>query len=83
MLAAARLGHVAGTKSLLWPDGAVPVGPAASKEAVTHHALAKQKNDDCQNDYKHDTSNSEPGWLSFCRGRRIRINRHQSCLSAR
>jgi hypothetical protein len=27
-------------------DGAVPVEPAALKEAVPHHALAKQKKDD-------------------------------------
>jgi hypothetical protein len=33
-------------------DGAVPVNPAALKEAVTHHAFAKQKKDDCQEDYK-------------------------------
>ena len=26
---------------LLWGDGAVPVNPAASKEAVTHHGIEK------------------------------------------
>jgi hypothetical protein len=39
------------------------VKPAAFKEAVTHHALAKQKKDDCQDDYKQQLSNSERGWL--------------------
>jgi hypothetical protein len=52
-------------------DGAVPVKPAAFKEAVMHHALAKQKKDDCQEDYKQELSNSERGWLSSCRARRI------------
>jgi hypothetical protein len=33
-------------------DGAVPVDPAALKEAVAHHAMGKQKKDDCQDDYK-------------------------------
>jgi len=45
--------------------------PAAFKEAVTHHALAKQKKDDCQDDYKEELSNSERGWLSSCRVRRF------------
>jgi hypothetical protein len=40
-------------------DGTVPVKPAAFKEAMTHHALAKQKKDDCQDDYKQQLSNSE------------------------
>ena len=48
---------------LLWSDGAVPVEPAAYMEAVTHHALGEQKKDDCQDDYKQETFNSEPGWL--------------------
>jgi hypothetical protein len=38
--------------------GAIPVDPAASKEAVTHHALGKEKKDDCQDDYKQELSNS-------------------------
>jgi hypothetical protein len=37
-------------------DGAVPVKPAAFKEAVMHHALAKQKKDDRQEDYKQELS---------------------------
>jgi hypothetical protein len=32
-------------------DGAVPVDPTALKEPVTHHAVTKQKKDDCQDDY--------------------------------
>jgi len=31
---------------LLRPEGAVPIDPAASKEAVTYHTLAKHKKDD-------------------------------------
>jgi hypothetical protein len=51
--------------------GAVPVDPASFMEAVTHHALAKQKKDDHQEDYKQDLSNSERGWLSSSGDRRI------------
>jgi hypothetical protein len=47
------------------------VKPAALKEAVTHHAMAKQKKDHCQEDYKEELSNSERGWLSSFRVRRI------------
>jgi len=28
---------------------------------VTHHALDKEKNDDCQDDYKQEFPNSDPG----------------------
>jgi hypothetical protein len=34
---------------------------AAFTEVVTHHALGKQKKDDCQDDCKQETPNSEPG----------------------
>jgi len=68
------------TESPLLADGAVPVEPATTKEAVTHHALGEQKKDDCQDDYKQETSNSEPGWLSSCRVRHIRVTCHLSCL---
>jgi hypothetical protein len=54
------------------------VFPATLEEAMTHHALAKQKKDDCQDDYKHGLSNSERGWLSFCRVLRIQVSCHQS-----
>ena len=40
--------------------------PAASTEAMMHHALGKQKKDDCQGDYKQERSNSEPGQLWSC-----------------
>ena len=56
--------------------------PAALKEAMTHHALAKQKKDDCQDDYKQELSNSEGGWLRSCRACSIQLC-HQSYLSAR
>ena len=58
-------------QGLLLSDGAVPVKPAAFKKAVMHHALAQQKKDDCQEDYKQELSNSERGWLSSGRARRI------------
>ena len=35
-------------QSLLWSEGAVPVEPVAFMETVTHHALGKQKEDNCQ-----------------------------------
>jgi hypothetical protein len=44
-------------------EGAVLVDPASSKEAVTHHALAKQKKADCQGDNKQELYNSEPARL--------------------
>jgi hypothetical protein len=60
----------------LLSDGAVPVEPLALKEAVTQHGLAKQKKDDRQEDYKQELSNSERGWLSPCRVRRIQWTGH-------
>jgi len=44
-----------------WYEGAVPVDRAASEEAMTHHALGKQKKEDCQDGYKQHPSDSEPG----------------------
>jgi len=52
------------------------VDPLALKEAVTHHALAKQKEDDRQDDDKQELSNSEREWLSACRVRHIRLTGH-------
>jgi hypothetical protein len=43
---------------LLRPDGVVLVDPAALKEAVTHHVLAKQKNNDYQDDDEQELYNS-------------------------
>ena len=56
---------------LLLSDGAVPVFPAALKEAMMHHALAKQNKDDYQDDCKQELSHSERGWLSSGGGRCI------------
>jgi hypothetical protein len=49
--------------------GAIAVFAAALKEAVTHHALAEQKEDDRQDSYEQKLSNSERGWLSSAWGR--------------
>jgi hypothetical protein len=43
----------------LLSDGAVPVDPAALKETVMHHSLAKQKKDDCQDNRKQEPFQSE------------------------
>jgi hypothetical protein len=51
---------------LLLPDGTVPVDSLTFKKAVTHHALAKQEEDDYQNDYKQELSDSERWWLRSC-----------------
>jgi hypothetical protein len=64
-------------------DCAVPVDPAAFKEAVMHHAIDKEKKDDRQKDYKQELSNPERGWLFSFRGRRIRISCHLISLSAK
>jgi len=77
-LLCSRLHHFCIVRLLL-PDGAAPVFPATLKEAMTHHALAKQKKYDCQDDCKEELANSERGWLSSCRVRRFQISCHQSC----
>jgi hypothetical protein len=59
----------------LLADGAVPVFPATLKEAVAHHALAKQKKGGCQHDYKQESPNSERGWLWSCRRRCFHRNK--------
>jgi hypothetical protein len=43
----------------LLPEGAVPMKPAALKKSVTHHAVAEQKKDDCQDNYKQELPRSE------------------------
>jgi hypothetical protein len=48
---------------LLWLNGAVPVDPATSKEAVMYHAMAKQKKADYQDGYKQEPSDSKPARL--------------------
>jgi hypothetical protein len=57
------------------------VGALASKEAMTHHVLAKQEKDDCQDNYKQEMSNSERGWLPSAGVLRIQVSCHQSDLS--
>jgi hypothetical protein len=59
------------------------VDALASKEAMTHHVLAKQKKDDCQRDYKDQLSNSERGWLPSSMVLRIQVSCHHSDLSAK
>jgi hypothetical protein len=39
------------------------MNPATLKEAVAHHAVAKQKKDDCQEEDKQEVPGSERGWL--------------------
>ena len=55
----------------LLSERAVPVNPSALKESVTHHAVAKQKKDDCQKDYEQEVSTSEGRRLWVSRVRRI------------
>jgi hypothetical protein len=55
-------------------DGAVPVFTAALKEAVTHHALAKQEKNNRQDSYKEKLPDSERGRLSSVTGRRIHLH---------
>ena len=69
--------------ALLLSDGAVPVDALASTETMTHHALAEQKKDGCQRDYKHELSNSERGWLRSSMVLRIQVSCHHSDLSAK
>ena len=64
---------------MLLSDGAVPVDPAAFKEAVTHHAVAEHKKEDRQEEYEQEMFGSERGWLRNwlrdCGVRRIRVRR--------
>jgi hypothetical protein len=66
----------------LLSDGAVPVNPAAPKEAVLHHALAKQKKNNHQDNHKHELSHSERGWFWSCRSLCIQRSCHLICLCA-
>jgi len=67
---------LATSRSMLLSKGAVPVDPAAYVEAVTHHALGEQKKDDCEDDYKQETSDSESRWLSSRPDVRLRHARY-------
>jgi hypothetical protein len=55
----------------LLSDGAVAVNPAALKEAMLHHAVAKQKEKNCQEECKQPLFHSERGWLWFGRLGRV------------
>ncbi|MGB6801139.1 MAG: hypothetical protein WBE31_02650, partial [Candidatus Sulfotelmatobacter sp.] len=65
------------TSDPLLAERAVPVEPAALKKAVTHHAVAEQKKDDSQDNYKKELSSSERGRLSSSRVRRIQWVGHK------
>jgi hypothetical protein len=55
----------------LLSEGSVPVKPAALKKSVTHHAVAEQKKDDCQEYDKQELFSSERRRLLFSAVRRI------------
>src|ERR1700691_3623716 len=46
-------------------EGAMLVAPSSSKKAVTHHAVGKQKKEECQDNYKQKLSNPQPHGSSF------------------
>lgn len=50
---------------------------AAFKEAVTHHAVAEQKKDHCQQEYKQKVSSTERGRFVSFRVRRIQWTSHR------
>jgi hypothetical protein len=54
------------------------VDAAAFTEAMTHHALGKQKKDECQDDYEQEVSNPERGWSFSFMGGCLRISYHQN-----
>jgi hypothetical protein len=61
-------------------DRAMLVAPASSKEAVTHHAVGKQKQKECQDNYKQELSNPQPHGRLFFSRPCIQISCHQSRL---
>jgi hypothetical protein len=69
-----------GLASFLGRDGAMLVAPASSEEAVTHHAVGKQKKEECQDNYKQELSNPQPHGPSFFSRPCIQISCHQSRL---
>jgi hypothetical protein len=69
-----------GLASFLLRDGAMLVAPASSEEAVTHHAVGKQKKEECQDNYKQELSNPQPHGPSFFRRPCIQISSYQSHL---
>jgi hypothetical protein len=58
----------------LLPDGAIPMVPTAPEEAVTHHALAKQKKENDQDNDKKQSRHPQPRRISSCRLRRFHRN---------
>jgi hypothetical protein len=58
-------------------EGAVSVNPATLKEAMTHQAVAEQKKDDGQENYKEEFSSSERGRLLFFRAVRTGWTGHK------
>jgi hypothetical protein len=63
------------------PDGTVSVDAAASKEAMLDHAVAKQQEEDCQEDREEKLSDPERR-LRSRGGCRIRISGHLGYLFA-
>jgi hypothetical protein len=61
-------------------DGTVLVAPASPKEAVTHHIVGQQKNEDREDNYKQELSSPQPDGPSFVRRHCIQIRCHQSRL---
>jgi hypothetical protein len=59
------------TRALLRPQDPVPVDPPASKKAVIHHALGKQKYRYRQGHQKKELPNLKPAGLLSCGGSSI------------
>jgi hypothetical protein len=72
-----------GLASFSGRNGAMLIAPASSKEAVTHHAMGKQKKEDGQDNYKQELSDPQPHGPSFVSCRCIQISCHQSRLRNR
>jgi hypothetical protein len=69
-----------GLASFSGRNGAMLIAPASSKEAVTHHAMGKQKKEECQDNYKQELSDPQPHGPSFVSCRCLQISCHQSRL---
>jgi hypothetical protein len=53
--------YIAGLGNPLLPDGPIPVLAASLEEAVTHHAMAEPKEQNCQHDRKQELPKAERG----------------------
>jgi hypothetical protein len=60
-------GHNDRASALLGLEYVALIHPAASKEAVTHHLLAKEKHEADQDDQEKELYESQPGRLSRLR----------------